>query len=1016
MKHIVRWGLVVVLFLILNGRAGAASAGRMPIEPASAQPEFRLNAADTLFVMTDDFSDGNITSNPTWSPQNNAYAVIAGALHVDGLNADASDRYITWINMPVTATSSDYIEIGFRGLLKSVGNPQAGRGIQLVFGGNSGSYTINLADGYVSGWPTDQHSISLATDPVNNPTTLLKTPWVPAHDRMYEARAVRKGGVWYLFADGFLISKASDPLGLSSFNGIYMIATGSVVIDDVEVRNTPGADSPVIEEFTSSAGFTSTDPDVTISGGQVNWSVGRSPLGAQQYVYRSIPTFSGPVRLTVKGQINSWTNNCSVKAGIGDNLGDGAATTWGFTGGGCGTNGALVSQMGANLDYYESSCNFTGNWLWVNASQQYIATLTLNSADAALNVAGVGTATGTPTYTGQYDTLYVGLTGDGDWPTCSGSIDTLIYEPLTVTSTISGQITQAGGAPLAGVLVSAGPGHSTTTGTDGTYTISGLAAGTYTVTPNKTGVTFSPATRQVSLPPNTSSVNFSATVTTYTISGRVTNNSGAAVPGVTISNGAGKSALIGTDGSYTLSGLVSGSYTLSAARSNYTCAPAAAGADSAVLPPSASSKDFKCNPVISAERWTFMLYLAGDNEIYPQFLRAIDNLEKVANNPNVTILALLDGANDGDTRLYKVTYSPERNVGSPPVTVGWNPGELNMGATSTLESFVSWARATYPADHYFLSIAGHGRGTSMIATDQTSGGDNLTSDQELAAAFKSFTGSGSNPLDVLLLDACTMGLLEVAAELNGYVDYIVASENIVYSTFSYDLYASGVGQKTAPKQLALHIAESYWNRTGDWPTTVSVYEMAGFANLQSALDQFAEAVDAYLAINFQQMIAIRDAVQVFDSRDYYVLDEKDEYVDLQHLAELVKAGGLSDSRSQQKAQVLLTAIQNFVILSHARSGQHYYTKAYWDLDNAHGLAIYFPPRSGGWDYIKYTTGDPLSGLSTWDLLNNTFWEEMLVMYFSMSGLPGEVIATNPGLAGLYELPAFVETFLPMLKR
>ncbi|MBN1887690.1 MAG: hypothetical protein JW850_06855, partial [Thermoflexales bacterium] len=50
---------------------------------------------------------------------------------------------------------------------------------------------------------------------------------------------------------------------------------------------------------------------------------------------------------------------------------------------------------------------------------------------------------------------------------------------------------------------------------------------------------------------------------------------------------------------------------------------------------------------------------------------------------------------------------------------------------------------------------------------------------------------------------------------------------------------------------------------------------------------------------------------------------------------------------------------------------------------AHGLAIYFPPRSGGWDYANYVTG------GSWAFGGQTAWDEFLVAYFGISGLPGE---------------------------
>ena len=123
---------------------------------------------------------------------------------------------------------------------------------------------------------------------------------------------------------------------------------------------------PLVEEFDTSEGFTSTSPGVYIADGQVHWNVSRSPAGYKQYIYRSIPAFTGDVRLTVRGQVKSYNNNCQIRAGIGDDP-HGISINFGFYGGGCRTHGPVVMANGVSLDYHESYCNFTGNWLWINS-------------------------------------------------------------------------------------------------------------------------------------------------------------------------------------------------------------------------------------------------------------------------------------------------------------------------------------------------------------------------------------------------------------------------------------------------------------------------------------------------------------------------------------------------------------------------------------------------------------------------------------------------------------------------
>ncbi len=63
---------------------------------------------------------------------------------------------------------------------------------------------------------------------------------------------------------------------------------------------------------------------------------------------------------------------------------------------------------------------------------------------------------------------------------------------------LSGRVVGAGGAPVAGAAVAAGP-HRTLTGDDGAFTLSHLVGGTYTLAAAKPGYTFSPPRRTVSL-------------------------------------------------------------------------------------------------------------------------------------------------------------------------------------------------------------------------------------------------------------------------------------------------------------------------------------------------------------------------------------------------------------------------------------------------------------------------------------------------------------------------------------
>jgi len=235
-----------------------------------------------------------------------------------------------------------------------------------------------------------------------------------------------------------------------------MFVVGSIILLLVGSHTNAQTGYPLVEEFDSSAGFTQTHPDVYISGGQVHWQVNRQPLGLQRYVYRSIPSFSGDLRLIVRGQIDRWGHpNCNIWAGIGDGLPlsysppNGYSIDFGWTGGGCGPihptlpPGAFVGARGVSgWDYGEGpgACNYWGNWLRIDFGTPYTAELTISGGTATLSVPGSshGVATGTATYSGSYNTLFVGLTGDGQSGACAGKIDYIIVEPANQPPVCSG--------------------------------------------------------------------------------------------------------------------------------------------------------------------------------------------------------------------------------------------------------------------------------------------------------------------------------------------------------------------------------------------------------------------------------------------------------------------------------------------------------------------------------------------------------------------------------------------------
>jgi len=400
--------------------------------------------------------------------------------------------------------------------------------------------------------------------------------------------------------------------------------------------------------------------------------------------------------------------------------------------------------------------------------------------------------------------------------------------------------------------------------------------------------------------------------------------------------------------------------------------------------------------------WTFMLYLDGDNNLQPWLDRALDRLEENT-NPNVNLLVLIDGAGSNDTWRYRVrpggNYTDNVNR--------WYMGELDMGAPQTLTDFVTWAWENYTATYTYLAVANHGRGTSGIAWDDTSGSNHFITVAELRTALRDATVNATKPLDVVHYDACLMAMIEDAYQIKDYAGYLVASENLGWSVFAYDRYVSEVTDSTTPRDLAVAVAGEYYNHSmlAGYPRTISALDLSQAGTVKDAVSGLATALQGSMADNKYYIRNTRDATQKLDSRDYLRITLEDEYLDLYDFARLIKQN-VPDDTVKNAAQGVMDAIgavgSGFVVAEHHESGT--YDDTYWDLDDAHGVSIYFPPASGGHGYSDYMG-------HVFRFTAEGQWDEFLLAYFGAMGLP-PMDGDDPGAAPMLE--AGYAVYLPVV--
>ncbi len=152
----------------------------------------------------------------------------------------------------------------------------------------------------------------------------------------------------------------------------------------------------------------------------------------------------------------------------------------------------------------------------------------------------------------------------------------MVYKLGFASYTICGQVTLQGAA-LSGVTVtlSGTAGGSATTDTGGNYCFPSSASGNYTVTPFKTGFTFSPTSYSFTNLGVNNVANFTAYPPNYTVSGQVLGPGGATVGGVTIAFSGTSDGSTTTDafGHYTLLLPPNGNYIITPSLAGYIFTP-----------------------------------------------------------------------------------------------------------------------------------------------------------------------------------------------------------------------------------------------------------------------------------------------------------------------------------------------------------------------------------------------------------------------------------------------------------
>ena len=199
------------------------------------------------------------------------------------------------------------------------------------------------------------------------------------------------------------------------------------------------------------------------------------------------------------------------------------------------------------------------------------------------------------------------------------------------------------------------------------------------------------------------------------------------------------------------------------------------------------------------QKWLIMLYQDADDKILEKDIFIdLNEAELAGSTDQVQVVSQIDryrGGFDGDgdwtgTRRYFITRDSDlARIRSPQVE---DLGEVNMASGDTLVDFVKWAASNYPADKYVLILSDHGMGWPGGWSDPARGRDSGGSDARAPivealgnqmylseiddALARARAEAGIDKFELVGMDACLMGHLEVISALAEHARYAVLSQ------------------------------------------------------------------------------------------------------------------------------------------------------------------------------------------------------------------------------------------------
>ncbi len=373
-----------------------------------------------------------------------------------------------------------------------------------------------------------------------------------------------------------------------------------------------------------------------------------------------------------------------------------------------------------------------------------------------------------------------------------------------------------------------------------------------------------------------------------------------------------------------------------------------------------------------AAQWTVGVYMCADNGMNDQAYVDLAEMKSVGSTEEVNIVVQVDNAardSNPGCRRYLVKRTGLELLAEL--------GEVDMADTATLAGFGRFLAQRYPARNYMLVLWDHGNGwqegaggLDWIFQDESPAFSQMgVAGGEFGAAVAAVRKALGKRIAVLGLDACLMGMIEVATEVLDCCDYMLASEGLVpWGGWPYDevLNLLVARPTLTPEEFLPEMCAKYVAEYPDEDICLSALDMRQLQRvLIAARAAIRDSIDPAEA-------GFRDAragVQTFSSDPGHAPCPTDDNIDFSDFWQLAPQSGAATLRSTLGP------------LAVANRGQGAYGRA-------RGAAVWFPDN-----YLALKT---LAGsYAKLAFADSVPWLEFLNCYFATD----DVKPTQPEISG-----------------